>query len=401
MREWIYSTYGSRSVDFWTSLAASDGTIDSTYGSGDGIHINNAGHRKLYNRVVGSGFFEDAFVAPTISSVSSSVSTSTATITWATNELASSTVNYGTTISYGTSSTTDVLRTSHSVVLTGLSTSTTYHFRVASGDSSGNTATSSDYTFTTDAGPDVTAPTISSVASSTGATTATVTWTTDEAATSKVSYGTSSGNYTTSTSSASSVTSHSLGLTGLSSGTQYYFVVVSGDSSSNIATSSEYILTTTQTQTSTQGASSGGGSIIQNPLPFTASEQPVSRGASALSSTHVQAILSVLESFSVDSATINRVRAALAGPAVQTPASTNNRFPRDLEYGMVGEDVRALQKCLNAAAFLVSKNGPGSRGNETTRFGVLTQQALKRFQLAKGLPATGYFGSRTRALCAQ
>jgi len=46
----------------------------------------------------------------------------------------------------------------------------------------------------------------------------------------------------------------------------------------------------------------------------------------------------------------------------------------------------------------VSESGPGSVGNETTRFGAATRGALARFQAANGIsPAVGYFGAITRS----
>ena len=86
-------------------------------------------------------------VAPTISSVSSSPSKTTASIIWTTNELASSQVEYGATSSYGTLSAeteTSPQVTSHSAALSGLNKCQTYHYRVISKDASGNTATGSD-----------------------------------------------------------------------------------------------------------------------------------------------------------------------------------------------------------------------------------------------------------------
>jgi lysophospholipase L1-like esterase len=54
MRDWIRSQFGSHSIDFWTGLAAPSGIQDSTFGAGDGIHLNNAGHRILVQRVLDS-----------------------------------------------------------------------------------------------------------------------------------------------------------------------------------------------------------------------------------------------------------------------------------------------------------------------------------------------------------
>ncbi|MBU4189770.1 MAG: fibronectin type III domain-containing protein [Candidatus Thermoplasmatota archaeon] len=88
--------------------------------------------------------------APIISEVSaSSITSSGATITWTTNETSSSVVEYGTTTGYGSTATGTDDVTSHSVTLSGLSSGTTYHYGVKSADSSGNTATLGDYTFTT------------------------------------------------------------------------------------------------------------------------------------------------------------------------------------------------------------------------------------------------------------
>ena len=88
---------------------------------------------------------------PVISAVlSSAITTTGATITWATDENSDTQVEYGATTSYGSSSALNTsMVTSHNVTLTGLTSSTLYHFRVKSKDASGNLATSGDYTFTT------------------------------------------------------------------------------------------------------------------------------------------------------------------------------------------------------------------------------------------------------------
>ena len=94
--------------------------------------------------------------APVISNVSAgNITSSGATITWNTDELATSQVEYGLTTAYGTTyptSDSSADKTSHSVALSGLSAGTLYHYRVISKDASGNTATGSDGTFTTSAG---------------------------------------------------------------------------------------------------------------------------------------------------------------------------------------------------------------------------------------------------------
>jgi hypothetical protein len=92
---------------------------------------------------------------PVISAVTASSLTATgATITWTTNELADSQVEYGLTTSYGSSTSiidTSPQVTNHSVPITGLTASTLYHFRVKSRDAAGNLQTDTDNTFTTTA----------------------------------------------------------------------------------------------------------------------------------------------------------------------------------------------------------------------------------------------------------
>jgi hypothetical protein len=94
---------------------------------------------------------------PIISNVQAvNVTDAAATITWSTNEPATSVVLYGLAPSYGLQSSAPGLVAIHSVPLSGLTKSTTYHFRVVSADGQGLSASSTDFTFTT--APDVTAP---------------------------------------------------------------------------------------------------------------------------------------------------------------------------------------------------------------------------------------------------
>ena len=89
--------------------------------------------------------------APVISNViNATQATNNVTIAWDTDENANSAVYYGFTTVYG-STTTDVnYLTSHSVLLTGLTTGgVLYHYKVGSCDATGNCANSSDYNFTT------------------------------------------------------------------------------------------------------------------------------------------------------------------------------------------------------------------------------------------------------------
>lgn len=110
---------------------------------------------------------------PTITAIaSSSVTQTTATVTWTTNEAGDSQVEYGPTTAYGSSTTLNSSRvTAHSTGVSGLSASTTYHYRVKSKDAAGNLATSGDATFTTQApASDTTKPVVTMTAPGSGTT---------------------------------------------------------------------------------------------------------------------------------------------------------------------------------------------------------------------------------------
>ncbi len=50
-----FDEFGDRTLDFWTDLADADGAIDAAYDSGDGVHLNDAGHALLVERVIDAG----------------------------------------------------------------------------------------------------------------------------------------------------------------------------------------------------------------------------------------------------------------------------------------------------------------------------------------------------------
>jgi hypothetical protein len=183
---------------------------------------------------------------PTISSIAAgSITASGATITWGTNESSNTQVEYGLTTSYGSQTTLNTsMVTSHSAQVTGLTAGTTYHYRVKSRDAAGNLAVSANGTFTTPATPDTIPPTISSVSvGSVSASSATITWATNEASNTQVEYGptTSYGGQTTLNN--AMVTSHIAHLTGLTAGILYHYRVKSQDAAGNLATSADFTFT--------------------------------------------------------------------------------------------------------------------------------------------------------------
>ncbi len=109
---------------------------------------------------------------PAISGVSvGSITTTGAMVSWTTDVVATTQVEYGTTTAYGSRTTLDsALATSHSVALTGLSTNTLYHYRVRSKNSSGVESISGDFAFQTSSVVDTTPPTIAITAPANGVT---------------------------------------------------------------------------------------------------------------------------------------------------------------------------------------------------------------------------------------
>ena len=174
----------------------------------------------------------------------------------------------------------------------------------------------------------------------------------------------------------------------------------------------------TSSSSSSSGSTVSAGAILAgyttpNPLPYglggptqntsttTSTVVAPSNQVTGLSETQISAILNVLASFHLSSSAIARVSAALNG----TPAAATSRVPkftRNLRFGSTGYEVTQLQQYLNAHGYVVSTSGPGSLGQETTTFGLLTKAALIRFQKNAHIsPSGGFFGPITRAYIAK
>ena len=180
---------------------------------------------------------------PIISSVLADEITNTgAVINWQTDEVSDSQVEYGMTPAYGSETSMDQwMVTSHAVSLSSLSPSTTYHYRVKSRDAAGNLAVSGDYTFQTEDTPDTTPPAISDVqVTDISDTQVTITWRTDEPATSQVQYGLSASYGQATTLDTDLVTFHLVTIPGLEPATHYHFRVGSRDEAGNQSVSADY-----------------------------------------------------------------------------------------------------------------------------------------------------------------
>ncbi len=188
--------------------------------------------------------------APVISDVEIAETQSTwVRITWTTDELANSIVQYSADpdLTFGTSATVNTMAVSHSATITNLTPNTQYHIRVRSADILNNLATDSNggdgYTVTTTNGPiisNVTTPRI-------GDRTATVSWDTNVDASSIVVYADNSGfsnplqtgtNSLVGGATSSPSFSHQVDLSDLIAGRTYYYYVRSTDAQNNETTDS-------------------------------------------------------------------------------------------------------------------------------------------------------------------
>jgi hypothetical protein len=165
--------------------------------------------------------------------VVSGVTHATAVVEWATDEACTGLIVYGSAANPGSDWDDPVSATAHRVTLEGLEPATAYTLTVECADAAGNVATSSEIPFTTAPAPDGTAPVIveGPLVIAVTDTTATVEWTTDEPATSGVSWN--DGTRHDLVTDAALVTAHRVTITGLTPATAYTATVSSTDGAGN------------------------------------------------------------------------------------------------------------------------------------------------------------------------
>jgi len=179
----------------------------------------------------------------TVAPTATGVTDTTATIEWTTDETSTSIVEYqvgsgGPPYTYSESDATN--SRTHAVSLTGLTPSTTYHFRVGQVDQVGNGPSYSiDYTFETDVAPDFDPPIETGLHHAVAITdhTATIEWETDEISNSIVEYDFDAygAPFRYAESEYYNVIVHRVTLTRLLANTTYYYRVRSVDPSGNIS----------------------------------------------------------------------------------------------------------------------------------------------------------------------
>jgi hypothetical protein len=160
-------------------------------------------------------------------------------VSWQTDELSNSAIDYGTSSGLGQNVTSSELVTNHVVTLTNLSQGTTYNYRISSRDIIGNGPTQGPLPSLIAAGttagqPDISPPVIHNVSVS-GVTNdrAIVAWTTDEPANSFVEFDLTADNLARIIGKSELSAAHTVTLTNLGPGLTYYYRVRSSDGNGN------------------------------------------------------------------------------------------------------------------------------------------------------------------------
>jgi hypothetical protein len=368
------------------------------------------------------------FTAPTISSIATSTATTTAAITWTTNEAASSKVIYSSDTAFASStseSDTGTRVTSHSKTLSGLVACTLYNFEVVSADAALNSATSPSSSFTTSGCPGGSTPS-SATSTSVDVSAAATSTITDSGRTLTVS---TPANVTSTSSSIviqikglpSDAVLDSIGKpASLSSAAHIVFDVTALIDNSTTLDSFDEPVTISYTYTDADVSGLDESSLemyhYHNGSWLPLDDCSVDTGANIITcntpSFSTFAIFGTATSNSSsnsNSGTGGNGAPWCSGPLAPgwNPSLPNGgcelsintmpplpplsppeppaacpyyHFTRMLKFGDKGEDVRALQKFLNCVGFSLGADGPGSRGNETPNFADRTLKAVNAFQ---------------------
>lgn len=171
-----------------------------------------------------------------------------ATISWTTDEAASSTLSYGISTDYGSTTVNNNLNFDHAATISGLLPNTKYYFKISVADinaNSGQLVPAVDY-FTTLSTPDVAAPVISTssiAVDSTTAGSAVISWQTDEPSSSFVLYAATTTDFDAvkqEVGQSDLENPHSVSISNLNQSQIYYYKVKSIDAGGNIASSSAF-----------------------------------------------------------------------------------------------------------------------------------------------------------------
>lgn len=168
-------------------------------------------------------------------------SASLVTVTWETNEVSSTVVEYGAdVVTENAIGRADDLTLFHQVRISGLTPAKAYLWRVKTTDASNNTTLSDIQTLATPNSPFISGFSITDVT----LTSAVVQWVTSTASTTVVEYGNETSVYDTKITDETFTTNHILRLSELASGTTYYLRISGEDQAGNLLQSDEKVFAT-------------------------------------------------------------------------------------------------------------------------------------------------------------
>lgn len=245
---WTTELEANSTVNYGNSTELGTIVFDSKFVLNHTITLTGLNQATLYyyqvsstdqyeNTIVDSniGNFTTDPYSPTISGINAgNITNNSAIITWTTDRLANSTVDYGTDYELGSTASGSNFVSDHSVTLTGLTPSTLYYFGVSSTNQYGNTTVDNSggffYSFTT--GLMISGVSAGNITD----TSATITWTTDQPGNSTVNYGISIPP-SFAVSDITPVLNNTITLTELTPGTLYYYKVSSTDTNGHTTVS--------------------------------------------------------------------------------------------------------------------------------------------------------------------
>jgi len=135
-----------------------------------------------------------------------------------------------------------------------------------------------------------------------------------------------------------------------------------------------------------------GGAVIGVVLLFGGTALPAR--AASLTTAQINAIISLLQAFDADQATIANVQAALGGSTYRVPQGGCHTFNSDLKFGDKGEEVFNLQEILRSEGLEVGNEQSDAIAHSSFR--ETTASAVVHFQARHGILQTGYVGPLTR-----
>ncbi|MEI6810820.1 MAG: hypothetical protein WCK60_02070 [Candidatus Nomurabacteria bacterium] len=215
-----------------------------------------SGNTSLSNTLTFTTLSTTDTTPPVINSITPTIGTSTVQVAINTNEASNIKVFFSTTTPVNTSSSSTSFvqsagfGTVSNVMISGLIPNTAYSIVVVATDPSGNNTISSTIPVTTSVLPvaDITPPTLSSIFANSASSSINISWTTNELATSKIYFSTTTPVSTTTLSFVENVSlfkNHILLIPGLIANTLYHLIIQSKDAAGNIVNSFEFPIATT------------------------------------------------------------------------------------------------------------------------------------------------------------